>query len=71
LLSFALAKWPVQNDVLPRAGAGRTGRSNLETPGAVAYEIPSANPRFRSPERIVMEKRYLQSKWQAHLRLDT
>ena len=29
------------------------------------------NSRFRSPERIAAEKRYLQSKCQAHLRLDT
>jgi hypothetical protein len=29
------------------------------------------NSRFRSPERIAAEKRNLQSKWQAHLRLDT
>ena len=29
------------------------------------------NSRFRSPERIAAEKRYLQSKWKTHLRLDT
>ena len=29
------------------------------------------NSIFRSPERIVAEKRYLQKKWEAHITIDT